>query len=193
MKQTTKNWFGAVALILGSSAVTGAVVRGTASSSQPLNSEPVATMPAVYRITLKEDGEVDHFCRYPYHGNTPDVIIHDIDGDGSAWLNIDGGLYRLREKDGKLVREEIDPAMQQLAGRFVTDVLKRQDVIWISTNDGLYAYNTTSKELSRLSHTIQSGSLSHNFTTCLGITPDNPCPTGEVNRVVQGVTIYEED
>ena len=27
----------------------------------------------------------------------------------------------------------------------------------------------------------------------LGITPDNPCPTGEVKRVVQGVTIYEED
>ncbi|MFR3072408.1 MAG: adhesin, partial [Paeniclostridium sp.] len=24
----------------------------------------------------------------------------------------------------------------------------------------------------------------------LGITPDNPCPTGEVNRVVQGVVIY---
>lgn len=24
----------------------------------------------------------------------------------------------------------------------------------------------------------------------LGITPDNPCPTGEANRVVQGVTIY---
>jgi len=24
----------------------------------------------------------------------------------------------------------------------------------------------------------------------LSITPDNPCPTGEVNRVVQGVTLY---
>jgi tagatose-6-phosphate ketose/aldose isomerase len=24
----------------------------------------------------------------------------------------------------------------------------------------------------------------------LNITPDNPCPTGEVNRVVQGVTLY---
>ncbi len=24
----------------------------------------------------------------------------------------------------------------------------------------------------------------------LGLGPDNPCPTGEVNRVVQGVTIY---
>lgn len=25
---------------------------------------------------------------------------------------------------------------------------------------------------------------------CLGISPDNPCPTGQVNRVVQGVNIY---
>ena len=24
----------------------------------------------------------------------------------------------------------------------------------------------------------------------LDITPDNPCPTGEVNRVVKGVTLY---
>ena len=24
----------------------------------------------------------------------------------------------------------------------------------------------------------------------LGLTPDNPCPTGEVNRVVKGVNIY---
>lgn len=30
------------------------------------------------------------------------------------------------------------------------------------------------------------------YSIKLGITPDNPCPTGEVNRVVQGVTIYEE-
>lgn len=30
------------------------------------------------------------------------------------------------------------------------------------------------------------------YSMKLGITPDNPCPTGEVNRVVQGVTIYED-
>ena len=30
------------------------------------------------------------------------------------------------------------------------------------------------------------------YSMKLGITPDNPCPTGEVNRVVQGVIIYEE-
>ncbi|MET4696858.1 SIS domain-containing protein [Endozoicomonas lisbonensis] len=32
--------------------------------------------------------------------------------------------------------------------------------------------------------------LAFNFSWRLGITPDNPCPSGEVNRVVQGVTIY---
>jgi len=47
MKQTTKNWIGAVALVLGSSAVTGAVVKGTASnSSEPFMGQPVAAMPA---------------------------------------------------------------------------------------------------------------------------------------------------
>ena len=42
MKQTTKNWIGAIALVLGSSAVTGAVVRSTVMSSQPLAGSPAA-------------------------------------------------------------------------------------------------------------------------------------------------------
>ena len=46
MKQTTKNWLGAVALVLGSSAVTGAVVRGTAPSNNPVMEQPAAAMPA---------------------------------------------------------------------------------------------------------------------------------------------------
>ena len=46
MNQTTKNWFGVIALVLGSSAVTGAVVRSTASSSEPVMNQPAATMPA---------------------------------------------------------------------------------------------------------------------------------------------------
>ena len=44
MKQTTKNWIGAVALVLGSSAVTGAVVRSTVSGNQPLANEPTAVV-----------------------------------------------------------------------------------------------------------------------------------------------------
>lgn len=32
--------------------------------------------------------------------------------------------------------------------------------------------------------------LAYRHALALGINPDNPCPSGEVNRVVQGVTIY---
>ncbi len=32
--------------------------------------------------------------------------------------------------------------------------------------------------------------LAFETSLAIGITPDNPCPTGEVNRVVKGVTIY---
>ena len=46
MKQTTMNWIGAALLVLGSSAVTGAVVRGTASNSEPMTEQPAAAMPA---------------------------------------------------------------------------------------------------------------------------------------------------
>lgn len=36
------------------------------------------------------------------------------------------------------------------------------------------------------------GQLLSFYKSCaLGITPDNPCPTGEVNRVVKGVTIHQ--
>ena len=41
MKQTTKNWIGAVALICASSAVTGAVVKSSVASSEANNPEPV--------------------------------------------------------------------------------------------------------------------------------------------------------
>ncbi len=46
MNQTTKNWLGMAALILGSSAVTGAVVKSTASNSQPLVEQPAMSMPS---------------------------------------------------------------------------------------------------------------------------------------------------
>ena len=58
----------------------------TAKGQQPFNEPAVRvyrdkkdaiwliTMPAIYRITLNDEGNIDHYCRYQYIGNTPDVI-----------------------------------------------------------------------------------------------------------------------
>jgi tagatose-6-phosphate ketose/aldose isomerase len=35
--------------------------------------------------------------------------------------------------------------------------------------------------------------LALHMSLALGITPDNPFPAGEVNRVVEGVTVYPLD
>ncbi len=59
MKQTTKNWFGAALLILGSSAVTGAVVRGTLPSSASTGGETSMFLPKASAQVAAPTGLVD--------------------------------------------------------------------------------------------------------------------------------------
>ncbi|MCF0148753.1 MAG: SIS domain-containing protein [Clostridium sp.] len=59
--------------------------------------------------------------------------------------------------------------------------------------DYLYAYNidnTLNNVELGLSYITFAQCLSVLKSLSIGLTPDNPCPSGEVNRVVQGVTIY---
>ena len=48
----------------------------------------------------------------------------------------------------------------------------------------------TANMLLRLDFVLFAETLALTKSLSLGITPDNPCPTGEVNRVVKGVTLY---
>ena len=62
-----------------------------------------------------------------------------------------------------------------------------------SLADYYYAYNTGNNsnnvELG-LAYITFAQTLSTLKSLSMGITPDNPCPSGEVNRVVKGVTLY---
>lgn len=59
--------------------------------------------------------------------------------------------------------------------------------------DYIYTYNSNSKlnnaELG-LAYITFAQTLSVLKSLSMGLTPDNPCPSGEVNRVVKGVTLY---
>lgn len=57
---------------------------------------------------------------------------------------------------------------------------------YISLNSG----RNLSNVLLGLMYIVVAQALALHRSLSLGITPDNPCPTGEVNRVVKGVTIY---
>ena len=56
------------------------------------------------------------------------VLIENEFGE----IGIDGGLYRLVEKGGKLVREEISALLRPLEDHYITDILKRNNSVWIT-------------------------------------------------------------
>ena len=67
------------------------------------------------------------------------------------------------------------------------DILNKADYVFNVENIN---YTVENEVLLPLQQIIFGQMLSFLKSVNLGITPDNPCPTGEVNRVVKGVTIY---
>ena len=146
------------------------------------------TRDSIYRYTFQKDGKVAHISRCGYRGNTPGITLRDIESNGSVWINIENGLYRLSETGSSLIRKDIAPAAKQLQGLYVTDMLKRGSTIWIATNLGLYAYDQYNSRLAAYRHSTDTRSLSHDFATSLAITPDGQLIVG----TLRGINILDE-
>ena len=139
-------------------------------------------------VTFTSEGEIDKIYNYPHPWRMLDIAVCDVDGNGKPWLGIDGGLYRLVEKDGKLVREEISTILKPLQGRYITDILKRNNVVWITTNMGLYRFDPYQQKLFEYHYSSAPGALSHVFLSSLAVTADNRLLIGSLG----GVNIYDD-
>ena len=146
------------------------------------------TRDSVFRYTFDEEGHVVHISRCRYHGNTPDITLCDIECNGTVWINIEDGLYRLVEAGDKLIKKSTAPAMQQLHGLYITDLLKRNWTVWIATNQGLYAYNQKQKTLSAYRHTASPSSLSHDHASSLAVASDGRLLVG----TLRGMDVFDE-
>ena len=142
----------------------------------------LVTYSSVNMLAFDERGRVDKIYSYAYRGNTPDISIRDVEGNGKPWIGIDGGLFRIVEKNGTLVREEISPQFRALNGLYITDMMKRDNVIWITTNHGLFKYDPYQQRLNVYNH------LSHEFLTSLALTSDNRLLVGSLC----GVNVYDD-
>ena len=146
------------------------------------------TRDSVFRYSFDEKGHVAHISCCSYFGNTPDITICDIERNGTAWINIENGLYRLVEAGEKLIKRNSAPAMQQLHGLYITDLLKRDWTVWIATNLGLYAYNQKQKTLTAYRHTADSHSLSHDHASSLAVASDGRLLVG----TLRGIDVFDE-
>ena len=149
----------------------------------------LVTYTTVNLLTFDEQGQIDNICSYRYHGNTPDVNMRDVEGNGKPWIGIDGGLFRLAMKNGQLVCEEISPVLRALNGLYITDMIKRGNMVWITTNHGLFRYDSYQQRLDEYRHVPNlEGGLSHEFLSSLALTSDNTLLVGSL----YGVNIYDD-
>ena len=148
----------------------------------------LVTYSHVNLLSFDDEGNVVRISSYRYRENTPDISIRDVEGNGKPWIGIDGGLFRLAEKNGSLTREEISPLLDELRGLYITDMLKRDDVIWITTNRALFRYDPYQRNLKRYVHSAEPGTLSHVFLSSLAITQDNVLLVGSL----YGVNMYDD-
>ena len=149
----------------------------------------LVTYTTVNLLTFDEQGQIDNICSYRYHGNTPDVNMRDVEGNGKPWIGIDGGLFRLAMKNGQLVREEISPVLRALNGLYITDMIKRGNMVWITTNHGLFRYDSYQQRLDEYRHVPNlEGGLSHEFLSSMALTSDNTLLVGSL----YGVNIYDD-
>ena len=153
----------------------------------------VITDRQVSLVTFDSQGQTDHIYNYPHRWRMLDMAICDVEENGKPWIGIDGGLYRLVEKGGKLVREEISALLKPLQNHYITDILKRNNVVWITTNMGLFRYDPYQQKLSEYHHAVAPAdvpthSLSHAFLSSLAVTSDNRLLVGSLC----GVNIYDD-
>lgn len=149
----------------------------------------LVTYTDVNLLTFDEQGQINNICSYRYHGNTPDVNMRDVEGNGKPWIGIDGGLFRLAMKNGQLVREEISPVLRALNGLYITDMIKRGNMVWITTNHGLFRYDSYQQRLDEYRHVPNlEGGLSHEFLSSMALTSDNTLLVGSL----YGVNIYDD-
>ena len=138
-------------------------------------------------VTFDSEGQAEHIYNYPHSWRMLDIAINDVEGNGKPWIGIDGGLYRLVEKGGKLVREEISALLRPLEDHYITDILKRNNSVWITTNMGLFRYDPY-QQLADYHHSTAPGTLSHVFLSSLAVTSDNRLLVGSLG----GVNIYDD-
>ena len=149
----------------------------------------VITNREVHLLEFDDQGMVVRDTDYSYVGNTPDILIKDIEGNGRPWIGVDRGLYRLTEKKGRLVREEISPLLRPLFGLYITDILKRGDAIWITTNHGVFRYDAYRQKMVAFRHDDNMpGTPSHEFLSSLALTADNTLLVGSLC----GVNVYDD-
>ena len=131
---------------------------------------------------MDEDGDIRKVIPYRYDSNKFNINVCDMDHDGSVWATIEGGLYRLRVRNDRIVREDISQSIHDIRDADINDFVWKDTELWISSSYGLFRFDKAKRLLSHYRKDNGSGLL-HNTVTRLAIGPDNTLVVGTLGGI----------
>ena len=138
-------------------------------------------------LRFDADGQVEDLQSMTYSFRPITVAAADVEGDGSLWVSVNGGIYRYAVTHGKLACTEASPTLTaHVTNKYVTDILRWGDELWVGTNVGLLRYGLKDGSITNYQKGSGEGDLSHNFVTCLELWNDNELLVG----TLLGVNIW---
>lgn len=147
----------------------------------------VITDQEVSCLRFDADGQVEDLQSMTYSFRPITVAAADVEGDGSLWVSVNGGIYRYAVTHGKLTCTEASSTLTtHVTNKYVTDILRWGDELWVGTNVGLLRYGLKDGSITNYQKGSGEGDLSHNFVTCLELWNDNELLVG----TLLGVNIW---
>jgi two-component system, sensor histidine kinase ChiS len=116
------------------------------------------------------DPQTYQVTQYRYRSNTTNSLSNDLvnaismDGDGVLWVGTaDGVLQRMNGNQGEFIRYGSE---QGILADMIYGILGHKDVLWISTNRGLFRFNTKSLQARRYTrdHGLQNNQFNQGAT-----------------------------
>ena len=141
----------------------------------------------LYYIKMDNKGNIEKVIPYRYSSDKFAITVRDMEQNGTVWATIEGGLYRLKEKNGKIIKETISPAIQAIHSSDINDFIWKDTELWIATVNGLYCFDKINHLKSHFLKGDETGIL-HNVITRLAIGPGNKLIAGTLG----GINIYHE-
>ncbi|PXV60194.1 signal transduction histidine kinase [Dysgonomonas alginatilytica] len=143
----------------------------------------------IYKIVFNHSGFIDHLYTLTNDSNSQDfsfTALSEINNE--IWAAHKGIIYKLAVSNaGQLELRPISDILNFGADRNISVILKKEEVIWIGSDIGLYKFNLNNKELKLYSHSESNPfSLSQNMVTDLAVTDEGVLAVG----TLRGLNFY---
>lgn len=142
------------------------------------------------KVSFDHKGEIDEIISGEDPRLSPqNIVFEDVDGDGCIWVDLAGHIYKIgTDRTGGFSTTAVLGNFGIREDAYISDYLKKDNELWISSNDGLYRYNLSSGMWKLYVHSPSDPrSLSQNFITGLALTSDGQLLAASL----KGLNVYD--